>query len=93
MSKAALVKFIETENFYASVFKATPYDINNLTDKQVEALCRKVDCGLSPENLSCDGELSRSQVLAKYKVLAGAGKELLKMADKRGLKIKIYELY
>jgi hypothetical protein len=28
-----------------------------------------VYCGLSPENLSCDGELSRSQVAARAKVL------------------------
>lgn len=93
MSKAALAKFVEQENFFARIYKDDVYDVNNLTDKQVEALCQKIDGSLSPENLTCDGELTDAEVTAKYRMLTGAGHELLKIADMRGLKITIYELY
>ena len=41
-------------------------------------------CSLSPENLSCDGELSRSQVQAKYRRL---DKEWKKIEAEVGRKV------
>jgi hypothetical protein len=38
-----------------------------------------IDAALSPENLSCDGELPRSQVQARYRQLTGAAKDLIKL--------------
>jgi hypothetical protein len=38
-----------------------------------------IDAKLSPENLSCDGELPRSQVQARYRALTGAAQDLIKL--------------
>jgi hypothetical protein len=39
---------------------------------------RNVECGLSPENLTCDGELPRSQWQAKARRLEAKKRELIK---------------
>lgn len=39
---------------------------------------RNVECGLSPENLTCDGELPRSQWMVKKRRLEAQRKELVK---------------
>ena len=41
----------------------------------------RIDCDLSPENLTCDGELSRAQVDTKYKELMAAKKYLDKISQ------------
>jgi hypothetical protein len=41
---------------------------------------KRVYCELSPENLTCDGELSRAQVNARYRALMDAIKYLNKVA-------------
>ena len=46
-----------------------------------------IDSDLSPENLSCDGELPRSQVQARYRALTSAAKELQKLDPS----VKFYE--
>ena len=50
-----------------------------LTEPQILEKLRIVDSRLSPENLSCDGELSQSQVRAKYRELQRELKSLLKL--------------
>jgi hypothetical protein len=42
-------------------------------------VAQSIDSALSPENLSCDGELPRSQVQARYRALTGAAKDLIKL--------------
>jgi hypothetical protein len=44
------------------------------TDRQ--KIADSIDSDLSPENLTCDGELPRSQVQARYKMLTRAAQEL-----------------
>jgi hypothetical protein len=44
-----------------------------------ERVAKMIDAKLSPENLSCDGELPRSQVQARYRALTGAARELIKL--------------
>ena len=38
-----------------------------------------IDSSLSPENLTCDGELSRTEVNRRYKELMSAAKQLKKL--------------
>jgi hypothetical protein len=38
-----------------------------------------IDSSLSPENLTCDGELPRAEVNRRYKELTGAAKDLIKL--------------
>lgn len=70
----SLKKFVKQHNDWNAIFGTPLLDINNPQDRQV--IARKIDCDLSPENLSCDGELSRSQVQARYNLLTKAAREL-----------------
>jgi hypothetical protein len=44
-----------------------------------ERVAKMIDAKLSPENLSCDGELSISQTQARYRALTAAAQDLIKM--------------
>jgi hypothetical protein len=59
--------------------------LQNAADRQ--SIADSIDSDLSPENLTCDGELSRSQVQARYKTLTKAAKELQKLDPS----VKFYE--
>ena len=83
MSKQALQKQIEMQNFYAGFRKEPTMDIDTLTSADADKLYESIDCGLSPENLHCDGEISRTQAMAKYRSYMQAVKEL----KKRGIDI------
>ena len=71
-----LQNYLDNQNFRAKLFGHKLYDINTLTQTEVDDLCQRIDSDLSPENLSCDGELPRNQVNAKYRGLVGAVRDL-----------------
>jgi len=48
------------------------------TDTEILRDIRRVECGLSPENLHCDGEISRSAANAKRIRLEKELKDLMK---------------
>jgi len=73
----ALEKFIEQKNHWNSFFKGEQYEIK--TAKGRQRVADMIDSALSPENLTCDGELPRSQVQARYKELMTAAKQLKKL--------------
>lgn len=73
----ALQKFIDQKNHWNSFFKGTQYNLNTAKDRQ--ALADMIDSALSPENLTCDGELSRTEVNRRYKELMTAAKQLKKL--------------
>ena len=81
----ALQKYIDQKNKWNRLFKGKEYEIQTNKGRQEVADC--LDCDLSPENLSCDGELSRSQVQVKYRQLTQAAKELQKLDST----VKFYE--
>lgn len=70
----ALEKFIEQKNHWNSFFKGEQYEIK--TAKGRQRVADMIDSALSPENLTCDGELPRSQVQARYKELTTAARQL-----------------
>jgi hypothetical protein len=73
----ALQNFVDQKNHWNSFFKGTQYSLNTKADRQ--ALANMIDSALSPENLTCDGELPRSEVNRRYNELMTAAKQLKKL--------------
>ena len=73
----ALQEFIAQKNHWNSFFKGEQYEIS--TAKGRQRVADKIDAALSPENLTCDGELPRAEVNRRYKELMTAAKQLKKL--------------
>ena len=74
----ALQKYIDQENKWNEYFcTSNPYEIKTAQGRK--RVAEHIDAALSPENLTCDGELPRSQVQARYKALTNAAKDLIKL--------------
>jgi len=71
---------IDEMNLWARLKGNPEMDINSLSVKEAQSIYIHIDTGLSPENLHCDGEISRSAAQAKYRAYHNAIKEL----NKRG---------
>jgi len=84
---SALKTYLDRKNTYASIFGGKALTLTNATDRQ--RIADSIDSDLSPENLTCDGELPRNIVQARYTELTMAAKELQKLDPS----VKIYELY
>ena len=69
-----LQQWINEQNSWAAIVNAQSYNINTHTSRQ--QIADELDSALSPENLSCDGELTISQVRARYQRLTAAAREL-----------------
>jgi len=82
----SLKAYVDQKNAWNAIFKGRQLDIDNAADRQ--RIASMIDSDLSPENLTCDGELSRSAVNAKYRQLQAAAKDLLKLDSS----VKIYEM-
>jgi hypothetical protein len=85
MSKQALRKVIEQHNFFAKWAEKPEININDLykiTDENITTaneLYDSIEGHLSPENLHCDGEISRTEAMKKYRMYMGAVDQLVKM--------------
>ena len=75
----ALNALIAQENKWASLFngKFVVYEVATVAGR--ERVAKMIDAKLSPENLSCDGELPRSQVQARYRALTAAAQDLVRL--------------
>jgi len=73
----ALQNFVDQKNRWNSFFKGPQYEIQTAMGRQKVA--DMIDSALSPENLTCDGELPRSEVNRRYKELMTAAKQLKKL--------------
>jgi hypothetical protein len=81
----ALENFLKQKNHWNSFFKGPQYSLNSAADRQ--AVADMIDNALSPENLTCDGELPRAEVHRRYKELMTAAKQLKKYDPE----VKFYE--
>lgn len=81
----ALQAYIDRNNKWNAMFKGRQYEIKTPAGRQ--AVADSIDADLSPENLTCDGELPRSQVQARYNELTKAARELQKLDPT----VKFYE--
>ena len=57
--------FVAQENEWRKIFKSKPLSL--LTHEDRQKIADILDSKLSPENLSCDGELPASQVRERYR--------------------------
>ena len=71
-----LNEFVARENQWSSLFKGhTLVEIKTAAGRQ--RVADRIDCQLSPENLSCDGELASSEVNRRYRFLNKCAAQLL----------------
>ena len=70
----ALRKFIDQKNHWNSFFQGEQYEIATAAGRQ--RVADMIDSCLSPENLTCDGELPRAEVNRRYRELMTAAKQL-----------------
>ena len=68
----SLQKYLDQKNQWNAVFGGKLMVIGQ--DNQ--RIADMIDGDLSPENLTCDGELPRSQVQARFRQLTAAAQEL-----------------
>jgi hypothetical protein len=72
-----LKQYVDQKNRWDTIFGAPALDLTNPQDRQ--RIAENIDSDLSPENLTCDGELPRAQVRARYTMLTNAARELLEL--------------
>jgi len=81
----ALNEYVAQKNSWNKLLGRKLLSLDNATDRQW--IADSIDGDLSPENLSCDGELSLTQVQARYTKLTRAARELQKLDPT----VKFYE--
>ena len=82
-----LTEFVARENKWSALFGSPALSLDSGADRR--AIARKIDACLSPENLTCDGELSRTEVDRKFRFLNKAAEQLLKLDPS----VEIHEYY
>jgi hypothetical protein len=75
MNISTLEQYVEQRNQRRSIFSQKPLSLLNGKDRQ--SIANMIDSEMSPENLTCDGELSRTEVSRRVKVLSRCAEELL----------------
>jgi hypothetical protein len=78
-----LKSYVEQKNRWNAIFGGRPLVIGPDNQK----IANMIDSELSPENLTCDGELSRTEVNRRYRQLTTAASELQKLDPS----VKFYE--
>ena len=70
-----LKEYVARKNEWNAIFKGVQYTLESAAGRQ--RIADALDVELSPENLTCDGELPRAQVIARAKFLNKAVAQLL----------------
>ena len=69
-----ITHYVERKNTMAKLFKQSAVSLDSAADRA--RLADSIECDLSPENLTCDGELPRAMVIKRAKYLNACLKEL-----------------
>ena len=75
MNISSLEQYVEQKNKWRAIFNKAPLSLLNATDRQ--RIAETIDCEYSPENLTCDGELSPAEVGRRVKFLSRVAQELI----------------
>jgi hypothetical protein len=75
MNISTIEQYVAQKNQWRAVFKQKPLSLLNAKDRQ--AIANSIDSEMSPENLTCDGELRGSAVRDKMRFLTRCAEELL----------------
>ena len=70
-----LQAYIDQKNAWNTIFGQAPMTFP-LSQTDADKIASTLDSDLSPENLSCDGEISRAEANRKYKYLTRVAQEL-----------------
>jgi len=81
----ALQAYVDQKNKWAALFKGAQMELS--TAKGRQRVADALDADLSPENLTCDGELPRAEVARRYKALREAAVQLTALDPT----VKMYE--
>ena len=73
----ALNAYVNQQNAWGKVWGEKPLSLDTAADRK--RIAQKIDSALSPENLSCDGELPRAEVNRRYRELTAAARDLIKL--------------
>jgi hypothetical protein len=74
MNISTLEQYVDQKNSWGAIFGQKPLSLMNAKDRQ--RIAESLDSDLSPENLTCDGEVRGAQLQAKYRMLTRAAQEL-----------------
>ena len=82
-----LIRYVQQKNTWYELFNKKPnyLDLDKPADRQ--RIANMIDAELSPENLTCDGELPAAQVRQRHSYLTQVAKELQKFDPS----VKFYE--
>jgi hypothetical protein len=69
-----LKAYVEARNKWAAIFGNPQLDLRRAADRQ--RLAASIDADLSPENLTCDGEIRGAALQRKYQNLITVAQEL-----------------
>jgi len=75
MNISNIEQYVENKNRWRMIFTQKPLSLLNAQDRQT--IANSIDSELSPENLTCDGELRGAQVQQKFRYLTRCAEELL----------------
>jgi len=75
MNISTIEQYVEQKNKWRGIFNQAPLSLLNAQDRQ--AIANSIDSEMSPENLTCDGELPRAEVSRRIKFLSRCAEELL----------------
>lgn len=75
MNISTLEQYVDQLNRWNQMFDGRQFSLLNSKDRQL--IMNRIDSELSPENLTCDGELSRTEVDQRYRYLTRVQAELL----------------
>jgi len=75
MNIATLEQYVANKNKWRAIFNQPALSLLNARDRQT--IADGIDSEMSPENLTCDGELPRSVVQMKVRNLSRCAEELL----------------
>lgn len=76
-----LAQYIQHHNALAELFGGTKFDLNTLTKDDCLELLGAIEGDLSPENLTCDGELPYDEVSRRAGYLEAAQRQLKIIKD------------
>ena len=74
MNISTLEQYVEQKNRFAKIFGSKTLSLLNAEDRQ--RIADSLDADLSPENLTCDGELRGPALQQKYRLLTLAAQQL-----------------
>ena len=74
MNISTLEQYVADKNRWSAIFKGPQLSLLNAKDRQ--KIADSLDADLSPENLTCDGEVRGAQLQAKYRFLTRCVEEL-----------------